>query len=35
MGKEKADLTQTRFEIIVAMLNEDPKLYERLKVYVK
>jgi len=30
--KEK-DLTQVRFEIVVAMLNEDPKLYERLRVY--
>jgi len=35
MEKDKEDLTQIRFEIVVAMLNEDPKLFERLKVYVK
>jgi hypothetical protein len=28
-------LTDIRFEVIVAMLNEDPKLIERLKVYLK
>jgi hypothetical protein len=26
-------LTDIRFEIIVAMLNEDPKLYNKLKFY--
>jgi hypothetical protein len=30
---EKKILTQVRFEIVVAMLNEDPKLYDRLKLY--
>jgi len=26
-------LTGVRFELILAMLNTDPKLYERLKIY--
>jgi len=30
---EKKSSTDIRFEIVVAMLNEDPKLYERLKIY--
>jgi len=30
---ERKTLTDIRFEIVVAMLNEDSKLYERLKVY--
>jgi hypothetical protein len=29
------NLTDVQFEIIVAMLNENPKLAERLKVYLK
>jgi len=35
MGKHDRSLTDIRFEIIIAMLNEDPKLAERLKVYLK
>jgi len=35
MGKQGRSLTDIRFEIIIAMLNEDPKLAERLKVYLK
>jgi hypothetical protein len=30
---QKKSLTDVRFEIVVAMVSEDPKLYERLKVY--
>jgi len=30
---EKKGLTQVRFEIVVAMVSEDPELYERLKLY--
>jgi len=32
---DKRSLTDVRFEIIVAMLNEDPRLGERLKIYLK
>lgn len=35
MGTIHLDKTDIRFEIIVAMLNDDPKLVERLKVYLK
>jgi hypothetical protein len=35
MGKRDRSLTDIRFEIIIAMLNEDPKLAERLKIYLK
>lgn len=31
----KMDLTEMRFRIIVAMLETDEKLYQRLKVYFK
>jgi len=32
---EKKSLTDLRFEIIIAMLNNDPKLIERLKIYLE
>jgi hypothetical protein len=32
--KEK-ELRKTRLEIIIAMLNDDPQLYEQLKTYFK
>ena len=35
LGKTIKSATDIKFEVIVAMLNEDPKLYERLKVYVR
>ena len=35
LSKSEKSLTDIRFEVVVAMLNEDPKLCERLKVYVK
>lgn len=33
IAKTQENLTQARFEIIVAMLNEDPDLHDRVKVY--
>jgi len=35
MGKHDKSPTDIRFEIIIAMLNEDQKLAERLKIYLK
>jgi len=35
LGKTIKSATDIKFEVIVAMLNEDPELYERLKVYVR
>jgi len=32
---QKKSLTDVRFEIVVAMVNEDATLYERLKLYFK
>jgi len=32
---DKRSLTDVQFEIIIALLNEDPKLGERLKIYLK
>ena len=32
---DSKDLTQARFEIVVAMLNDDPGLRKRLEVYLK
>lgn len=29
------DVQKARFEIIIEMLNDDPRLYEQVKVYVK
>jgi len=29
------DLRKLRFEVLIAMLNDDSKLYEKLKVYFK
>jgi hypothetical protein len=30
---QKKSLTDIRFEVVVAMVNEDLKLYDRLKLY--
>ena len=35
MAKQSRSLSDMRFEIIVAMLNDDAKLAERLKIYLK
>jgi hypothetical protein len=35
MKKDQRGMTDLRFEIIIAMLNEDQKLYERLRFYLK
>jgi hypothetical protein len=31
---EKKDLTDIRFEIVMAMLNEDPELYKKVRLVV-
>lgn len=32
---KKRSLRDVKFEIVVAMLNDDPRLYDRVKAYMK